>query len=78
MISTYGLYDEDELDEVREPTYSFNIYEEDGIVYAEMLVSDGENEAEIGRAYGRILEDGAKGKAQAASWAMKKLYEGIE
>lgn len=63
-----------ELVSVEEPTYRFEVYRADNVMVAVMYEDGCESEREIGRFHGHIIHEGAIGVAQAASYAMKKLY----
>lgn len=53
--------------------YSFKYEILDNVVVARFF----DGETELGRGYGHIIHDGALGIAQAASYALKKLYQNM-
>jgi formylmethanofuran dehydrogenase subunit E len=55
-------------------TDRFEIFRADNVMVAVMYEQDGGVEREIDRFHGHIIHEGAIGVAQAASYAMKKLY----
>lgn len=55
--------------------YSIEFTYLENLVVARLYEVDDESKTEIGRGHGHIFHDGALGIAQAASYAMKKLYE---
>lgn len=68
----------DELVSVtEEKTYRYEVYQADNAMVAVMYEIDGDTEREIHRGHGHIMHDGLIGIAQAASYAMKKIYIGM-
>ena len=59
-------------------TYRWEVFQaDDNVVTAVMYETVGGVEQEISRKHGHIMHDGDIGVAQAASYAMKKLYIGM-
>lgn len=68
----------DDLEDVEdEKTYRWELFEEEGVVTAVMYEVVGDMEREIDRKHGHRIHSGAIGFAQAASYAMKKIYIGM-
>lgn len=61
------------LDE-EHPQYTYNIAIEDGVVVAVLYETVGDKTKEVGRGHGHIMHDGVIGVAQAASYALKRIY----
>jgi hypothetical protein len=55
--------------------YSIEFTYAENLVVARLYELGDDSKTEIGRGHGHIFHDGALGIAQAASYAMKKLYE---
>lgn len=53
--------------------YEFDYLED--VVVAKLYEVKGETKTEIERGHGHIIHEGAKGIAQAASYALKKIFE---
>lgn len=59
--------------------YEFKIRTEDTVVVVSMFEHhEGDESKFVARGHGHIIHDGALGIAQAASWALKKLYQKLE
>ena len=54
--------------------YRYEVFQAENVMVAVMYEIDGDTEREIKRYHGRIMHDGIIGIAQAASYAMKKIY----
>ena len=65
---------EKELTAVIDTTYRFDVFRADNMMVAVMYEVYGNVEREIDRFHGHIIHEGAIGVAQAASYAMKKIY----
>ena len=57
--------------------YRFEVFQAENVMVAVMYEIDGDTEREIKRYHGHIMHDGIIGIAQAASYAMKKIYIGM-
>lgn len=73
------LFEEADLEPVEEkPEYSFTFDiadDERNIVIAIIRKTVGDVTTEIGRGHGHIIHDGDDGIVQAASWALKKIWQ---
>lgn len=58
--------------------YSIEFTYAENLVVARLYELGDESKTEISRGHGHIFHDGALGIAQAASYAMKKLYQKLE
>lgn len=68
----------DELQAVAKKTYRYEVFQADeNAMVAVMYEIDGDTETEISRYHGHIMHNGLLGVAQAASYAMKKIYIGM-
>lgn len=74
-----SLFEEEDLEPVEEkPEYSFTFDiadDERNIVIAIIRKTVGDVTTEIGRGHGHIIHDGDDGIVQAASWALKKIWQ---
>lgn len=62
----------------KEPVkYKYEIEESDSVVVAVLYEVRGNEKTLIERGHGHILHDGVTGYAQAASWALKKIYQKV-
>lgn len=72
------MFTEDSIDfvpEVVECTYRYEFDYLENVVVARFIEIDGNgNETEIERAHGHIIHEGARGIAQAASYALKQIW----
>lgn len=60
-------------------SYDFHIETADTVVIVSMFeCCEGKPDKFICRGHGHIIHDGALGIAQAASWALRKIYQKIE
>lgn len=67
-----------ELKAVAPKSYRFEIFQaDDNVMTAIMYEIEGEIEREVDRQHGHIIHYGEIGVAQAASYAMKKIYIGM-
>jgi len=67
-----------ELKAVASKTYRYEVFQaDDNVMVAVMYEIDGDTETEIARHHGHIMHEGLIGVAQAASFAMKKIYIGM-
>ena len=57
------------------PEYKFEFDYLENLVVARFIEVRGNSETEIARGHGHIIHEDALGIAQAASYALKKLYE---
>ncbi len=67
----------DELKAVAQKTYRWEVFQAEDVVTAVMYEVNGDIEREVDRQHGHIIHSGAIGLAQAASYAMKKIYIGM-
>lgn len=68
-------FSEDELEGISETTYRYEVFQADNNVMVAVLYEVyGNIEKEIARYHGHIMHGGMLGVAQAASYAMKKIY----
>lgn len=68
----------DELKPITPKTYRFEVFQADNnVMTAVMYEIDGDIEREVDRQHGHIIHKGEIGVAQAASYAMKKIYTGM-
>lgn len=54
--------------------YGFEVFQAENVMVAVMYEIDGDTKKEIKRYHGHIMHNGILGIAQAASYAMKKIY----
>lgn len=60
-------------------SYDFRIEAEDAVVIVTMFeICEGKQDKFVCRGHGHIIHDGALGIAQAASWALRKIYQKLE
>ena len=72
---TSALYQENELSPANEQAkYHFTIEVHEGAVIAVLYETIGDTTREIERNHGHVMHQGALGVAQAASYALKKIY----
>ena len=65
----------DFIPEVVKPTYRYDFEYLENVVVARFIEIDGDgNETEIAKGHGHCIHDGAKGIAQAASYALKQIW----
>lgn len=77
-IPIYTPLTGDELEPVvDEKTYRYEITQAGNVMVAVMYEIDGDTEKEIHRAHGHIMHEGLIGVAQAASYAAKRIYVGM-
>lgn len=57
--------------------YRFEVFQAENVMVAVMYEIDGDTEREVKRYHGHIMHDGIIGVVQAASYAMKKIYIGM-
>lgn len=78
---SHKLFTEDCIDLIPEETsviYRHDIEYLDNVVVARLIEIDGDgNEAEIAKGHGHIMHDGVLGIAQAASYALKRIWLSI-
>lgn len=65
----------DLVSELDKPTYSYEFEFLENLVVARLYEIVGEQKYEVARGHGHIFHDGINGIAQAASYALKKIYE---
>ena len=74
-----GLMTADKIEKYDNVTYTFNFdYLENLVVARFYEVYEDGTQFEIAKGHGHIFHDGALGIAQAASYALKKLYQNLE
>ncbi len=61
--------------ELDKPTYSYEFEFLENLVIARLYELVGDQKYEVARGHGHIFHDGINGIAQAASYALKKIYE---
>ena len=75
------MFTEDCIDLIPEETpvtYRYDFTYLDNVVVARLIEIDGDgNETEIAKGHGHIMHDGVLGIAQAASYALKRIYMGL-
>lgn len=60
-------------------SYDFHVETAENVVIVSMFeCCEGKEDKFICRGHGHIIHDGALGIAQAASWAMRKIYQRLE
>lgn len=64
--------------ELERATYSYEFEFAENLVIARMYEHTGESKKMIARGHGHIFHDGALGIAQAASYALKRIYKFLE
>ena len=61
---------------VEQPTtYRYEFEFLNDVVIAKFIETKGDTETELGRGHGHMIHEGALGYAQAASYALKKIFE---
>lgn len=65
----------DLVSELDKPTYSYEFEFLENLVIARLYEVVGDQKYEVARGHGHIFHDGINGIAQAASYALKKIYE---
>lgn len=65
----------DLVSELDKPTYTYEFEFLENLVIARLYEIVGEQKYEVARGHGHIFHDGIDGIAQAASYALKKIYE---
>ena len=66
-----------DLEYINSKEYRFEVFQAENVMVAVMYEIDGDTEREVKRYHGHIMHDGIVGIAQAASYAMKKIYIGM-
>lgn len=67
---------EDEIVPLKEAVaYTYELEHLDNLVVARFYEVSGEAKTELARGHGHVIHEGAVGVAQAASYALKKIYE---
>ena len=67
-----------ELQAVAPKSYSWEVFQaDDNVIVAVMYEVCGDTKKEVSRCHGHIMHDGLIGVAQAASFAMKRIYIGM-
>ena len=70
-----ALYSENSLEEfVEHVTYGYEIECLENIVLVRLFELRGESKTKIARGHGHIIHEGALGVAQAASYALKRIF----
>ena len=71
------LWTDDTFEHHREPTASYHWEFEmlNDVVVAKFYETKGDVKTEIERGHGHIIHEGARGIAQASSYALKKIFE---
>ena len=68
----------EELEPIEPKTYRWEVFQAgENVMVAVMYEIDGDTETEVARQHCHIMHDGLIGIAQAASYAMKKIYIGM-
>lgn len=65
----------DLVSELDKPTYTYEFEFLENLVIARLYEVVGDQKYEVARGHGHIFHDGIIGIAQAASYALKKIYE---
>ena len=60
------------------PAYTYEFTYGDNIVIARLYEVTADSKTEIGKGHGHVFHDGALGIAQAASYALKRIYHDLE
>lgn len=68
----------DLISELEKATYSYEFEMAENLVIARLYETKGESRKMIARGHGHIFHDGALGIAQAASYALKRIYKFLE
>ena len=68
-------FDENSIVKMDSVEYKVDIRQDNDRVYADLIKCEGDKETVIRSGFGKILEDSAYGYAQAASYAMLKIYK---
>ena len=68
----------DLISELEQATYTYEFEYAENLVIARFYEIKGDSKKMIARGHGHIFHDGAYGIAQAASYAMKKIYKFLE
>ena len=75
------MFTEDSIDLIPEEvphTYRYDFDFLENVVVARLIEIDGDgNETEIAKGHGHLIHDGAPGIAQAASYALKRIWFGL-
>jgi hypothetical protein len=61
-----------------QPTYTYEFAFLDNLVVARLYEVTSDSKTEIAKGHGHIFHDGALGIAQAASYALKRIYHNLE
>lgn len=65
------------IPEEDKPAYSYEFEFLENMVVARLYETKGDSKTEIANGHGHIIHDGIIGLTQAASWAIKKVYETV-
>ena len=68
----------DRAEEKEAPTYTYEFTFSDNLVIARLYEVTEDSKVEIGKGHGHVFHDGALGIAQAASYALKRIYHDLE
>ena len=68
----------DRVEEKEAPTYTYEFTYGDNIVIARLYEVTEDSKTEIAKGHGHVFHDGALGIAQAASYALKRIYHDLE
>lgn len=73
------LWEQDyiELFEEDPTTYKYELEHLENVVVARLYEIKGDVATEVARGHGHIIHDGVLGVAQAASYALKRIYEAV-
>lgn len=77
-IASRSQFDENSIVPISQKQYNVYIDQQGDRVFAELVESDGDTEILIDKKFGRINHEGAYGYAQAASYALLKIYKNLE
>ncbi len=67
----------EDLESINQKEYRYEVFQADNVMVAVMYEIDGDVEREISRGHGHIMHEGVIGVAQAASYALKRIYTGM-
>lgn len=68
----------DRIEDLETVTYSYEFEFAENLVIARFYQHNGEEKKMIGRGHGHIFHDGSLGIAQAASYALKRIFNDLE
>lgn len=68
----------DRVEEKEAPTYTYEFAFLENLVVARLYEVTSDSKIEIAKGHGHVFHDGALGIAQAASYALKRIYHNLE